>query len=201
MILPYLAVIVLVLATMYAALTVFREKPEGEAHAWLFPDGTRRSARILAGIATLIFVVGCVVWIHMSVRDTARRSLRFLIPEGYSGWVRVEFEVSGEPVLPLEGGQIVLKIPSTGLLKTSSPEQFGWARDSYAFYSAGALQAIPDSGSGRLIWGKINGEKSGSSGKRQYEGFFVGTSEQYRDQMKAREPRASSKDDRKTKLP
>jgi len=82
MILPYLAVIVLVLATMYAALTVFREKPEGEAHAWLFPDGTRRSARILAGIATLIFVVGCVVWIHMSVRDTARRSLRFLIPEG-----------------------------------------------------------------------------------------------------------------------
>ena len=49
MILPYLAVIVLVLATVYAALVVFRQKPEGEAHAWLFPDGTRRSARILAG--------------------------------------------------------------------------------------------------------------------------------------------------------
>jgi uncharacterized membrane protein YciS (DUF1049 family) len=201
MILPYLAVIVLVLATVYAALVVFRQKTEGEAYAWLFPDGTRRSGRLLAVITTLLFVIGCVVWFHMSVGDTARRSLKFLIPEGYSGWVRVEFEVPGEPVLPLEGGQIVLKIPSTGLLKTSSPEQFGWARDTYAFYSSGGLQAIPDSGTRRLIWGKINGEKPGSSGKRQYEEFFVGTGEQYRDQMKTREPRESGKDDRKIKIP
>jgi hypothetical protein len=201
MILPDLAVIVLVLATAYAALVVFREKREGEAHAWLFPDGARRSPRILAAIATLIFVIGCIVWIHMSVGDTARRSLKFLIPEGYSGWVRVEFGVSGEPVLPLEGGQVVIKIPATGSLKTSSPEQFGWARDTYAFYSSGSLQSIPDSGARRLIWGKLNGERSGSSGKRQYEEFFVGTGEQYRDQMKTREPRESGRDDRKTKIP
>ena len=59
MTLPYFAVVLLVLATVYAALVAFRQKPEGEAYTWLFPDGTRRSARILAGIATLIFVIGC----------------------------------------------------------------------------------------------------------------------------------------------
>jgi len=145
MILPYLAVVFLVLTTVYAALVAFRQKPEGEAYAWLFPDGTRRSGRTLAGIVTLIFVIGCMVWIHMSVGDTARRSLKFLIAEGYSGWVRVEFEVSGEPVLPVVGAQFVIKIPATGSLKTSSPEQFGWARDTYSFYTSAdsKLSQIP----------------------------------------------------------
>jgi uncharacterized protein DUF6843 len=201
MILPYLAIILLTLATVYSVLVSFRQKAEDEVRSWLFPDGTKGSARIAAGVATLALVIGCVVWFHMSARGTARRSLRFLIPEGYSGWVRVEFEVPDEPVLPSEGGQIVLRIPAGGLLKTSSPEQFGWAKDSYAFYSAGGLQAISDSGAGRLIWGRLNVEESGLSGKRQYEEFFVGTGDQFHDQMKVRAPRDSSKDDRKGKIP
>lgn len=35
----------------------------------------------------------------------------------------------------------------------------------------------------RLVWGKINGEASGSSGKRKYEEFFVGTQQQFEDQV------------------
>jgi hypothetical protein len=53
----------------------------------------------------------------------------------------------------------------------------------------------------RLIWGKLNGERSDSSGKRQYEEFFVGTGEQYRDQMKMREPRESTHNDHKGTIP
>jgi hypothetical protein len=36
-----------------------------------------------------------------------------------------------------------------------------------------------------LIWGKINGEAAGSSGNRKYEGFFVGTLQQFKNQGKS----------------
>jgi len=205
MILCFLAVIFLILATVYSALVSFRQNTEDEAHSWIFPDGNRRSARIVAGISTLILMIGCMVWFHMSVRDTTRRSLRVLIPEGYSGWVRVEFDVPGEAHLPSESRQTVLKIPSTGLLKTSSPEQFGWAKDFYEFYSTRGRRVLPDSGAGRLIWGKLNGESSSSHGKGQYEEFFVSTGEQYRDQMNRAtppsEPQDIGKDDRPKSRP
>jgi hypothetical protein len=42
------------------------------------------------------------------------------------GWVRVEFESSGAPPVPVDDGEYVLRIPRSGLLKTSSAEQYGW---------------------------------------------------------------------------
>jgi hypothetical protein len=107
-----------------------------------------------------------------------------LIPEGYTGWVRIEFEVQGAPPLPVEAGQNVLRIPPDGLLRTSSPEQYGWARDTYYFYSSAGLRQLPDSGPQSLIWGKINGEASGTSGREKYEEFFVGTNQQFKEQAK-----------------
>ena len=80
------------------------------------------------------------------------------------------------------GGNYVLRIPSDGRLKTSSPEQYGWANDEY-YYSAGSgVRRLPDSGAGSLIWGKINGEAGGSAGTRKYEEFFVGTRQQFEQQ-------------------
>jgi len=189
MILPYLAIALLILVTAYSAVVSFRRAPEAAATSWILPDGARRSARIFVGIATVVIVIGMVAWLSISARNASRRSLRFLIPEGYSGWVRVEFEISGAPALTSEGGQTVVKIPPTGRLMTSSPEQYGWARDSYYFYSSpglssssAGLRLILDSGPERLIWGKINGEAAGSQGIRKYEEFFVGTEQLYKDQ-------------------
>ena len=183
MLLPYLAAVLLALATAYSAIVSFRQKPEGGATSLFFPDGAKRPARILVGVATLIFVIAVGVWFSINTRSSTPRSLRFLIPEGYSGWVRVEFETPGAPPLPQDAGQTMVTIPTSGSLKTSSPEQYGWAKDSYAFYSNAGLRPIPDSGEGRLIWGKINGEASGSSGRRKYEEFFVGTQQQFKDQV------------------
>ena len=188
MILPYLAAALLALATAYSAIVSFRQKPESAARSLIFPDGATRPARILVGIATLIVVIGLGVWFSINARSPAPRSLRFLIPEGYSGWIRVEFEIPGAPPLPQDGGQTVIKIPPSGSLQTSSPEQYGWASDSYAFYSSGRERPIPDSGAGRLIWGKINGEASGSSGRRKYEELFVGTQQQFKNQVERMEP-------------
>ena len=183
MILPYLAIVVLLFATVYSAIVGLRPKPEAGAENWFFPAaGARRSARVVVGIASLVLVLAVGAWVALSVHQTVRRSLRFLSPEGYTGWVRVEFEVQGAPPLPVEGGQYVLRIAPDGSLKTSSLEQYGWAKDSYYFYSTAGVHPISDSGPDRRIWGKINGEAAETSGKRKYEEFFVGTEQQFKGQ-------------------
>lgn len=194
MLLAYSAIALLALVTVYAAIVSFRQKPEGTAPRWLFPDRTRRPARIFVVLATLILVMGVGAWLRVNMsginaRSSAPRSFRFLIPEGYSGWIRVEFEIPGTPLLPVDAGQTVLKIPPSGLLRTSSQEQYGWAKDDYFFYSSNEIRSIPDSGPGRLIWGKLNAEESGASGKRKYEEFFVGTEQQFKDPAQQTKPK------------
>ena len=191
MILPYLAAVLLALATAYSAVVSFRQKPEeGSAESsWIFPEGAKRPTRIFISIATLLLLVALGAWFSINARNSTPRSMRFLIPEGYSGWVRIEFEVPGAPALPEEAGQPLLQIPPSGTLRTSSPEQYGWVNNSYGFYSSAGVRPIPDSGPGKLIWGKINGEASGASGKRKYEEFFVGTQQQFKGQMEGAKPK------------
>ncbi|MGA8501069.1 MAG: hypothetical protein WB683_05945 [Candidatus Sulfotelmatobacter sp.] len=180
---PYIAIALLVFATVYSAIVSFRQ-PVNHKRRWIFPDAASGSTRIFVGALTIALLTGFGWWLRTNAQNSTPRSSRFLIPEAYTGWVRIEFEVQGAPPLPMEGGQYVLKIPSDGLLRTSSAEQYGWAKDHYYYYSAQGVRALPDSGPTELIWSKINGEESGVSGKRNYEEFFVGNAQQFRDQAK-----------------
>ncbi len=182
MILPYVAIALLVFATLYSAIVSFRQ-PVNHKQRWIFPDAASRSTRIFVGALTITLLTGFAWWLHVSAQNSTHRSSRFLIPEGYTGWVRIEFEVQGTPPLPMESAQYVLKIPLDGVLRTSSVEQYGWAKDQYYYYSAQGVRALPDSGPAELIWGKINAEESGVSGKRKYEEFFVGSAQQFKDQV------------------
>jgi hypothetical protein len=181
--LPYVAIALLVFVTVYSATVSFRQ-PVSHKQTWIFPDAASRSTRIFVGALTIALVAAFAWWLHISAQNSTHRSSRFLIPEGYTGWVRIEFEVQGAPPLSMEGAQYVLKISSDGVLRTSSTEQYGWAKDHYYYYSAQGVRALPDSGPAELIWGKINGEESGVSGKRKYEEFFVGNAQQFKDQAK-----------------
>ena len=98
--------------------------------------------------------------------------------------MQVEFELQDALPLSMEAGEYILKIPTSGVLRTSSAEQYGWAKDQYYCYSAEGMRRIPDSGGDPLIWGRINGEASGAAGKRKYEEFFVGTAQQFKNQPK-----------------
>ena len=185
MILPYAAAALLVVATIYSAVASFRQAEAGKG-TWLFPQAATRPARIVVGAIMVTLVICLSLWLRANVRSSTRPASRFLIPEGYTGWVRIEFEVQGAPPLPTEGGEYILKIPPGGILQTSSAEQYGWAKDRYYYYSAQGVRPLPDSGSAALIWGKINAERSGGTGKRKYEELFVGTAQQYRDQVPSR---------------
>ena len=183
MILPYLAIALLTLATVYSAIVSFRQT-EGAAPSWIFPTAASQPTRVIVGSLGLALLISVGLWLGLGARNNSLRSLRFLIPEGYTGWVRVEFEAQGAPPLPMEGGHYVLKIPPDGVFRTSSAEQYGWAKDHYYYYSAQGERVIPASGPDELIWGRINGEESGVRGKRKYEEFFVGTAEQFNNQMR-----------------
>jgi len=184
MILPYLATALLALVTAYSAFVSFRQQRDGSTATWIFPNGTRRSAQIAVAICSLALFLGVAGWLTIDARHSIRHSSRFLIPEGYVGWVRVEFQIKDAPLLPVEGGECLFKFPPSGLLRTSSSEEYGWAKDHYFYYSEKGTRILRDTGpsSERLIWGKINGEESGSQGKRKYEEFFVGTEQQFREQ-------------------
>ncbi|MFZ0417627.1 MAG: hypothetical protein WAM04_05960 [Candidatus Sulfotelmatobacter sp.] len=177
MILPYLAIALLTLATVYSAIVSFRQT-EGAAPNWIFPTAASQPTRIIVGSLGLALLIAVGLWLGLGARHNRLRSSRFLIPEGYTGWIRIEFEVQGAAPLPMDGGEYVLRIPADGVLRTSSAEQYGWAQDHYYYYSAQGTRSLPDS----LIWGKINGEASGASGKRKYEEFFVGTAQQFKTQ-------------------
>jgi hypothetical protein len=181
MILPYLAIVFLALVTVYSAIVSFRQT-EDAAASWIFPTAPGRSAQIVAGILCLILLISLALWLSLGLRNNSTRSARFLLPTAYTGWIRIEFEVQGASPLPKEGGEYILRIPADGVLRTSSPEQYGWAQDHFYYYSADGMRPIPDSGEASLIWGRINGEASGTSGKRKYEEFFVGTAQQFKKQ-------------------
>jgi hypothetical protein len=189
----YFAIALLTLATAYSAVVSFRQKAESATASWLFPSPLRRPARIIIGFATLVLVIGVGAWIRFNVASSntsnpAPRSFHFLIPEGYTGWVRVEFEIPGAPPLPSESGYTLVKIPPSGTLKTSSSEQHGSANDDYDSYSNDALRPLPYSGPEKRVWGKITGELQGPSGRKKYEEFFVGTQEQFKAQALSLKP-------------
>jgi Family of unknown function (DUF6843) len=181
--LPYLAVVSLVLVTVYSAFVSFSRRPVDQPVKWFFPDHTMRPVRMAVGLCTMAAIVGLAAWCTVDAKESARRSSRFLIPAGYVGWVRVEFQVPGSSPVPVDAGQYIFKIPQAGFLKTCSPEQYGWAKDQYYYYSANGLSMLPTgAGPGALIWGQINGEEGSSSASQKYQEFFVGTEQQFKQQ-------------------
>lgn len=181
--LPYVAVALLVLVTVYSAAVSSRIREVGKRRSWFFPDSTRRSARIIIGACSITIAVSLSVWFSFGRETAVHRSSRFLIPDGYVGWVRIEFQVPGTPLLPVEGGQYVFQVPADGVLRTSSPEQYGWGHDQYYYTSGNDLHLLATGdAAGRLVWGQINGEAGGPAGLRKYEEFFVGNVQQFKEQ-------------------
>jgi hypothetical protein len=60
---------------------------------------------------------------------------RFLIPEGYVGWIRVDFDVAGAPELPIEEDYYIFKFPTSGRLQTSSSDIVESRRNQFLYYS------------------------------------------------------------------
>lgn len=171
----------LLLATVYAAIASFRPETPETRPSWFFPGRSARWVRLGIGGLGAVAIVAFAVWIGGSMHRASRPPSRYLVPDGYVGWVRVEYRVSGAPPLPMEDGRLIFQFPQKPFLQTSSPEQFGWAKDEFFYYRDGALRPLAQTGrgGGGEIWGRINGEATTITGRHQYEEFFVGTERQF----------------------
>jgi hypothetical protein len=140
--------------------------------------------------------------ISMGAPPIARHPTRFLVPQGYVGWIKIKHGDGGLP-LPISNGVFVCRIPVSGTLQTSSPREDGWAQDEYFYYSAdGSFRALAETGwgEGGMIWAsgrEWQATDNGSMPTRFTEKFYVGSEDQYRkNESKSSELLGSSSEER-----
>jgi len=59
----------------------------------------------------------------------------YYFPENYAGWICVEYGADGFAPLTEQDGYLIVKVPSSGILKTSSPLRTSPTRDKYYYYN------------------------------------------------------------------
>jgi hypothetical protein len=73
----------------------------------------------------------------------------WLIPQGYVGWLRLDYAVSGAPPLAIENGRYIVRLPSSGRIRTSSANRPLIDQNEYFFEDSHGRHKIPVSVSSR----------------------------------------------------
>ncbi|MEZ4775730.1 MAG: hypothetical protein R3D00_21300 [Bacteroidia bacterium] len=70
----------------------------------------------------------------------------FYLPEGFHGWVKIEYSVPGAPAFPMKDGNMQIVISDSGYATTSDVLVVGWRRDRYFWRKPdGTSSQIPPS--------------------------------------------------------
>ena len=142
--------------------------------AWVYPDPTTPSQ-------VLRMDPGSEMHLDIKLKLAHDPNLplsKFLIPEGYVGWLRVEYDVECFPPIPLEDGVRIFRFTGANVLVTSSPMPDDAAERQYFYHTADGSErdVAADYGSGNgMIWQERAGSRGG---KMSMFMFFVGTQEQ-----------------------
>ena len=150
-----------------------------------------KAAACLSALALCL----CLIPILPACQYKDRRPSRFLIPDGYVGWVKVYFKVKDAAPLPIEDGYYLFKFPKSGSFNTSSEMEVGWAQDEYFYYSGDVRRKLANTGwdGGGMIWAGYSGQSGtaapgldpandmASENRSFYQGLFVGTEADYKD--------------------
>jgi hypothetical protein len=100
----------------------------------------------------------------------------YLIPDGYKGWVRVEFDKDAGMETKSEDGYTVIKVNEEGVSKVKSTVTHeGWATNKYFYVTEGGerKELTP----GEFIHGATEGRESKTNPGE--ENFFVGTEQEF----------------------
>jgi hypothetical protein len=84
-----------------------------------------------SGAVVLLAIVG-FVWL---VSASTPKRARYLIPEGYFGWLCVTYSVSGAPPLGIEDGYRLVKFSPSGVVETLTEGMPGKYKDEFLFYT------------------------------------------------------------------
>jgi hypothetical protein len=98
---------------------------------WVYPDPAIPSQVLCMDPGSEIHLD-----IHLKpAHDDSLPISRFLIPEEYVGWLRVEFEVEGEPAIPVEDGVRIFRFSGSFMLVTSSSMPEDAAERRYFYFA------------------------------------------------------------------
>jgi hypothetical protein len=140
-----------------------------------------RSGTVVLFVLSLPLLVGIFVYgpFILDLLLHRRPPSLFLIPAGYVGWVRIEYQISSAPPLPREGKHQLVRLDRNGSAQTSSHLPEGWAHDQYFYESGQGRRALSNAGwcKGGMIWGEAVGKDQGSATSQT---FFVGSEDQFR---------------------
>jgi hypothetical protein len=142
----------------------------------------RRLAFAVLILAALAVTVDC---------QKERTPDRWLIPDGYEGWIRIDYIVKNALSLPFEDGYRIIQPSPEGYVGTSSELQEGWAKDQFLYVNGTPL---PETGwgeggkvwSGRVEWEVVCSEPSKpnsechSTGRAINQCYFIGTEKQFK---------------------
>ncbi|GMK44530.1 hypothetical protein PghCCS26_16580 [Paenibacillus glycanilyticus] len=88
----------------------------------------------LFGLVAMLWTLGFIVIHPYSPSST---NDIYLIPEGYEGDIRVNYNVQGAPILLKEGKYDVIPVGIDGIFNTSKPEmEYGLVTDLYFYVNA-----------------------------------------------------------------
>ena len=122
----------------------------------------------LLSIFTLLAAAAC--------EEEHRRPANIYIPDGYVGWVRIEYGVKGAPALKTDffGPWEYQWFPASGLLQTSSLLRDGAATARYFYYSGDKVTPLSEEmiNGGVISWCVV--KPDGSRFPRQFLTHFVG---------------------------
>jgi hypothetical protein len=106
---------------------------------------------------------------------------RYIIPAGYTGWVRIDYDQKSSPSLPLEDGRRLIKFDTKGRASTSSSPLSGHGKDEF-FYDSGTTRTpLSTAGvcKGGMVWEPETTIDPTTASLR----FFVGTEDAYRHEV------------------
>ena len=131
---------------------------------------------------SIVFATSIAMVASAACHDNQRRANRYVIPDGYVGWVRINYKIKGASVLPIEDGYYLFSFPESGLINTSSEGEEGFASDEYYYNSRDGRKRIPSTDKDLMIWGHVSFGSKTLRGQEptRYEEFFVGTEEQFK---------------------
>jgi hypothetical protein len=142
----------------------------GPGPGGLAATGRRWLLRVCVVVAVGVTLFSC---------DWRKRTpIRYLIPEGYIGWIEIDYDPAKGVPPEREDKYMVFRIPANGRLITSARYEAGWASDEHFYYDAkGERKRLTEtlSGRGGMVWGGHDGW----SGGPKYEREFIGTEKQY----------------------
>lgn len=108
---------------------------------------------------------------------------RYLIPNGFTGWARINFQQKEAPPLSLENGRRLLKFDAQGQASTSSDPRPGHGSDDFFYYTGYQRTPLSNAGvcKGGMIW-ELDTTVDPTT-HVPFTRFFVGSEDQYRREL------------------